>query len=139
MRSESIVQTLRLHSACVLYGSTVTNESFIVILQGKGACSHMVPVLAIVEEPPQIGDNNTRGDNRSHVENGGDENNLVQVQDNNANGSVNPAQPKDDEWPFDVIANEIIPTAQATPCDEICRESPGMLHQPIAMVKTPGK
>uniref|UniRef100_A0A0A9E6A3 Uncharacterized protein n=2 Tax=Arundo donax TaxID=35708 RepID=A0A0A9E6A3_ARUDO len=89
------------------------------IPKGKGACSHKVPVNPVEKEA-----------------NG---NNLVQAGDNNANGSVNPAQPKDDEWPFDIINNEIVPTARATPSNEVRQESPSMLHQPTDVVKTPTK
>ncbi|CAO2147112.1 unnamed protein product [Urochloa humidicola] len=47
---------------------------------------------------------------------------------------VNPAQAKDS----DVVNNEIVPTAQATPCAEVCQGSPSMLPQPIA-TETPVK
>jgi hypothetical protein len=55
------------------------------ILQGQGACSYKVPVTDAVG----AGDND------------------------DANGSANPAQPNDDEWPFDVINDEIVPTPRA--------------------------
>ncbi|CAN6381408.1 unnamed protein product [Urochloa humidicola] len=51
---------------------------------------------------------------------------------------VNPAEAKDSEWPFDVVNNEIVPTAQATPRAEVCQGSPSMLRQPIA-TETPVK
>ncbi|XP_062183333.1 uncharacterized protein LOC133887409 [Phragmites australis] len=100
------------------------------IPKGQGACSHKVLVNAVAKEPPQTGNNNTRGIN--------DGNNL-QLGDKNANGSVNPAQPGDDEWPFVIVDNDIVPTAQPAACDEVRQESPSMLHQSIAMVKTPEK
>ncbi|CAL4987740.1 unnamed protein product [Urochloa decumbens] len=52
---------------------------------------------------------------------------------------VNPAEAnKDSEWPFDVVNNEVVPTAQATPRAEDCQGSPSMLRQPIA-TETPVK
>ncbi|CAL4980952.1 unnamed protein product [Urochloa decumbens] len=52
---------------------------------------------------------------------------------------VNPAEAnKDSEWPFDVVNNEVVPTAQATPRAEVCQGSPSMLRQPIA-TETPVK
>uniref|UniRef100_A0A804NZI5 CCHC-type domain-containing protein n=1 Tax=Zea mays TaxID=4577 RepID=A0A804NZI5_MAIZE len=65
----------------------VGNEDWYVcpIPKGQGACSYKVPVTDAVG----AGDND------------------------DANGSANPAQPNDDEWPFDVINDEIVPTPRA--------------------------
>lgn len=91
----------------------VGNEDYYVcpIPKGQGACSYKVPLLNAAKEPP----------------------------DNNANGLANRAQPNDDEWPFDIIDDEIVPTAQATPHAEVHQESPSMPCQPISMAKTPTK
>ncbi|KAL6654744.1 hypothetical protein ACP70R_008209 [Stipagrostis hirtigluma subsp. patula] len=109
------------------------------IRKGQGACSHKVPVNADAEEPPQNGNNSTRGD--KHLEcntvKEADGKNLVHLGDNNANGSVNPAQIEDDEWAFDIVDNDIVPKVQPAPHDEVRQESPGMLHQSIPVVKTP--
>ncbi|CAN6372234.1 unnamed protein product, partial [Urochloa humidicola] len=51
---------------------------------------------------------------------------------------INPVQDKDSEWPFEVVDNDIVPTAQATPHAEVCQGSPSMLPQPIA-TETPVK
>ena len=58
-------------------------------------------------------------------------NNVVQLGDNNANGTFNPTNAEDNEWPFDVVNEEIVPTAQATPRTEV-QGSPSMPRQPIA-------
>lgn len=164
------------------------------ILQGQGACSYMVRVVAVVNEQTQTG---TRGDTylkdnlvekAAHgnnliqaqdnaiglvnppqpVENEGNGNNLVQAKDNNGNVSVNPPQPvekeahgniliqgeynnanrangssnptrSDDEWPFDVVNNEIVFTAQTMPSAEVHQASSSIECQTIAMGKTPTK
>lgn len=99
------------------------------ILQGHGACSFKVPVTDAVKGPPQTGDDNIM---EAHG------NTAVQVGDNNnAGGSANPAQPNDDEWPFEVIDNEIVPTGQATSRAVVHQNSPSTPRQPIAMARTP--
>ncbi|OQU83578.1 hypothetical protein SORBI_3005G138000 [Sorghum bicolor] len=107
----------------------VDNEDCYVcpIPKGQGACNFKVPVTA-VKGPPQIGDYNVM---EAHG------NTAVGIGDNNANGSANPAQPNDDEWPFEIINNEIVPTGQATVRAVVHQNSPGTPRQPIAMARTP--
>lgn len=125
----------------------------------------MVPVVAVVNEPTQ---NETSGDKHlkdNLVEKEVYGNNLIQAEDNNANGSVNPSQPvekeahtnnpaeaednningsispsqSDDEWPFDVVNNEIVLTAQTTPSAEVSQASPSMKCETTAMAEGPTK
>ncbi|RLM69598.1 uncharacterized protein C2845_PM17G09740 [Panicum miliaceum] len=82
------------------------------IPKGQGACSH------------KRGDKDLK-DKPAHKE--ADGNNLVQLGDNNANGTVNPTHAEDNEWPFDVINEEIVPTAEATPRAEVRQKLPKQL------------
>jgi len=112
-------------------------------LQGQGACSHKVPVHAhaVANDLLQTGDDNKGGDkdlkDKPAEKEADGNNNPVQLVDNNANGTFNPTNAEDNEWPFDVVNEEIVPTAQATPRTEV-QGSPSMLRQPIA-TQTPTK
>ncbi|KAJ1255927.1 hypothetical protein BS78_K135900 [Paspalum vaginatum] len=103
----------------------VGNEDF----YGQGACSYKLPLLDAFKEPPQTGDNNIMGG--KHLKDS--------PVDKEANGSTNPVQPNDDEWPFDIIDDEIMPTAHGTARAEVHQESPNVPCQTIAMTKTPTK
>jgi hypothetical protein len=124
----------------------------------------MAPVVAAVNEPTQTetsGDKHLK-DNLVEKEVYG--NNLIQGEDNNANGSVNPPQPvekeahrnnpveaednningsinpseSDDEWPFEVVDNEIVLTAQTTTSAEVRQaSSPSMKCETTAMAEAP--
>jgi hypothetical protein len=103
----------------------------------------MVPVH--VYKLLQTGDDSTRGGDKDLKDKPAEKeahgnNNLVQLGNNNANRSVNPAQPENNEWPFDIVNNDVAPTPQATPRAAVDQGSPSMLRQPIATVeKTPKK
>ncbi|RCV38412.1 hypothetical protein SETIT_8G140400v2 [Setaria italica] len=117
------------------------------IPKGKGACTQKVPVHvhAAANDLLQTGDDNTRGGDKDSKDEPAEKeahgnNNLVRVGDNNANASVSHAQPEDSEWPFDIVNNDVVPTAEATPRAAVHQGSPSMLRQPIATVeKTPTK
>ncbi|PAN42889.1 hypothetical protein PAHAL_8G195900 [Panicum hallii] len=114
------------------------------IPKGQGACNHKVPVHAhaVANDLLQTGDDNRRGDkdlkDKPAEKEAHGNNHLVQLGDNNANGTVNPTHADDNEWLFDVINEEIVPTAEATPRAEVHQGSPSMLRQPIA-TETPTK
>lgn len=108
--------------------------------QGQGACPYQVPVNAFVEESPQAGNSVPLEDNRGNYS-------PVKVEANNDNGSINPDQPEYDEWPFDIVNNDVVcsgflPTAEPTLRDGIVAgESPSTQHLSNATTeaKTPTK
>lgn len=131
------------------------------ILQGLGACSYMAPVVA-VNEPTETGTSGDKHLKDNLVEKEDNGNNLDEAQDNNASGSVNPPQPdekevhgnnlveaqdnsangsvnsqSDDEWPFEVVDNEIVLTAQTTTSAEVRQASPSMKCETTAMAEAP--
>lgn len=146
MSLESTVEVLPLPSMCSLYGFAVTIVSqsiYLFILHGQGACPYRVLVNTAAEEPLQIGNNNLR--ENDHLEynafkKDANEHNLVNMGENNEKGTVNPDQPEDDEWSFDIADDNIVPNGRLalshpTPFAVAARESLSMLHKPISMVE----
>ncbi|KAL5204324.1 hypothetical protein ABZP36_009195 [Zizania latifolia] len=119
---------------------TIKGEKYYVccIPKGNGACPYRVLVNAFVQESPQTGNNNPVEDN--HVDFI-----PVGVEGNNENGPNNPDQPEYDEWPFEIVDNDVVPsgflvTAQPTPREGVVApKSPSAQQQPYAMIelKTP--
>ncbi|WVZ51413.1 hypothetical protein U9M48_002562 [Paspalum notatum var. saurae] len=117
----------KLSNPCVInIPSTHVADAVTPTNNGHGACSYKLPLLDAFKEPPQTADNNIMGG--KHLKDSPvDGNKVVQVGDNNANGSTNPVQANDDEWPFDIINDEIVPTPQAIPHAKVHQESPSMI------------
>ncbi|XP_052136962.1 uncharacterized protein LOC127755345 [Oryza glaberrima] len=121
---------------------TIKGQKYYVccIQKGQGACPYQVPVNAFVEESPQAGNSVPLEDNRGNYS-------PVKVEANNDNGSINPDQPEYDEWPFDIVNNDVVcsgflPTAEPTLRDGIVAgESPSTQHLSNATTeaKTPAK
>ncbi|XP_006663492.2 uncharacterized protein LOC102707074 [Oryza brachyantha] len=108
------------------------------IKKGHGACSYCVLVDGFVEESPQ-----TRNDNQ--VDDNHGRHSPVKVEGNNENGPTNPDQHEYDEWPFDIINNDVVcngfmVTTEPTLRDGIVAgKSSSTRHEPNATVevKTP--
>ncbi|KAF0897056.1 hypothetical protein E2562_032380 [Oryza meyeriana var. granulata] len=71
------------------------------IQKGQGACSYRVLVNAFVEEPPQTANNNPVEDTNGKYS-------PVKVEVNNESRPINPDQPEYDEWPFDIVNNDVL-------------------------------
>ena len=106
-------------------------------------------VNAAAEEPLQTGNNNPRENDHlqyNAFKKEAIERSLLNMAENNENGTVNSDQPEDDEWSFDIADDNIVPNghlalAHPTPFAEAARESPSMLYKSISMVEleTPTK
>uniref|UniRef100_A0A0E0MFZ0 CCHC-type domain-containing protein n=1 Tax=Oryza punctata TaxID=4537 RepID=A0A0E0MFZ0_ORYPU len=121
---------------------TIKGQKYYVccVQKGQGACPYQVLVNAFVEESPQTGNSNPVEDNRGNYS-------PVKVEADNDNGPINPDQPEYDEWPFDIIDDDVVcsgflATAEPTLRDGIVAgESPSTQHQSNATTeaKTPTK
>lgn len=118
------------------------------ILQGQGACSHREPVEAAAEEPPLTGYTNPRESEHLGYNPVAKEANVhAMMGGHNETRQFDPDQPPEyDEWPFEIVEGDVVPTAHLwpahpTPIAAVAQGSPVMLRQQFAMVQvgTPTK
>ncbi|EMS46750.1 hypothetical protein TRIUR3_31728 [Triticum urartu] len=117
-------------------------------LSGQGACSHREPVEAAAEEPPLTGYTNPRESEHLGYNPVAKEANVhAMMGGHNETRQFDPDQPPEyDEWPFEIVEGDVVPTAHLwpphpTPIAAVAQGSPVMLRQQFAMVQvgTPTK
>ncbi|XP_048570253.1 uncharacterized protein LOC125551140 [Triticum urartu] len=118
------------------------------IPKGQGACSHREPVEAAAEEPPLTGYTNPRESEHLGYNPVAKEANVhAMMGGHNETRQFDPDQPPEyDEWPFEIVEGDVVPTAHLwpphpTPIAAVAQGSPVMLRQQFAMVQvgTPTK